>query len=161
MVIKTETPAESEWLRSLLGITKKDLQEAEQRIMKTIQEFAAAQGALLSNLSTSVDGIVSSVAEVSTSIDALAGSVDGVAGDVQYLKGKIEELNSTPGDLSPADQQLLDELAAAAGALAEKVSAANSQASAVAAKIATTKSALADLDAATSPAVPPPIEPAQ
>lgn len=128
MVIKTENTAESEWLRSLLGITKPDLIGMEERIMRTIKEFSDAQAALLQNLSDNVD--------------ALSTSVSGISDDVSYLKETIDKLNSTPGELSAEDQMLLDEAVARVTTVADKLTLA--------------KDALAALDAATSRPAPEP-----
>jgi len=58
---------------------------------------------------------------VSAKFDAIGTSVDGVVADVAFLKAKIEELQNSPGTITPADQALLDALEARVGTLSTKV----------------------------------------
>lgn len=83
-------------------------------LAKTVSEFAAKQNA------------------VNARIEA---AVEGVRGDVAELNKKIEQLQNSPGALSPGDQALLDEIEAKGDAIAVS---------------------LETLDASTPPIEPPP-----
>lgn len=94
---------EFEWFKSHHDLaTKHDLKEMESKIMSAISDFRD---------------------RVNAKFDELGTAVDGVAGDVDFLKKKIEELQNTPGPITPADQAILDELEARVGGLNEKVKA--------------------------------------
>lgn len=58
---------------------------------------------------------------VQTAFDSISAGIDGVSNDVAALKAKIEELQNSPGVISPEDQALLDSLEAMAGALAARI----------------------------------------
>ena len=96
--------------------TKQDLEKLEARIMSVISEFASWQN---------------------TFNDRVDSAVAGLATDVAYLKAKIEELQNSPGAITPEDQALLDALDARVASVADKLEA---------------------LDALTPPV--PPVEPA-
>lgn len=53
----------------------------------------------------------------------LAAAIDGIAADVASLNAKIEELQNTPGTITPEDQALLDELQVAGDNLASRLEA--------------------------------------
>jgi prefoldin subunit 5 len=55
-----------------------------------------------------------------TAIDA---AIAGIRADVTFLKTKIEELQNSAGQITPADQAILDELEQRAAALSVKVAA--------------------------------------
>lgn len=73
-------------------------------IMSKISEFAANYNAFIDRQDAAVT--------------ALKTSLDGVGEDVTWLKAKIEELQNTPGDLSKADQDLLDAIEQRLGTMA-------------------------------------------
>lgn len=94
---------QTEWLRSHLGcVTKQDLKETEHKMAAAIENFATA---------------------VQTAFDKIDVAVDGIAGDVTELKRVIEELQNSPGAITPEDQALLDSIQARATALGDKVAA--------------------------------------
>lgn len=67
---------------------------------------------------------ISEFAEVQAQHNArMHAAIDGVAADVASLNAKIEELQNTPGEISPEDQALLDQLQAQGQALAERLEA--------------------------------------
>lgn len=53
----------------------------------------------------------------------LSAAIDGVAADVASLNAKIEELQNTPGAITPEDQALLDQLQAQGEAIASRLEA--------------------------------------
>ena len=59
--------------------------------------------------------------KVTTAFDEIGASVDGVAADVTALKAKIDELQNSPGSITPEDQALLDQIQAKATDVANKV----------------------------------------
>lgn len=78
--------------------------------------------------------------QVKTSFTDIGNSVDGLTSDVAQLKKKIDDLQNSPGSITPEDQALLNDIQNQANALSAKVKA---------------------LDEATSPdEVPTPDEPA-
>lgn len=94
---------EMERLRSLFHFaTREDLTKAKDEIMATIQEFATTVQQSFTRISTAVDGVVA---------------------DVDALKAKIDELQNSPGQITPADQALLDSIQQQAGAVADKLEA--------------------------------------
>lgn len=103
------------------------LAEMEERIMSRVTDFAVAQKAYNDRQAIAIDNIVASQA--------------GITGDVAELKRLIEELQNSPGGITPEDQALLDELQATGEAATAKLEA--------------QAAALAALDEATPPVVPP------
>lgn len=55
--------------------------------------------------------------------DRLDVAISGVSQDVTELKALIEQLQSTPGEITPEDQALLDTLQARAEAATQKLEA--------------------------------------
>lgn len=104
------------------------LAQMEERIMSKISDYATA-------VNQSYDGIEAALGVVQTSLG-------GVSDDVAYLKEVIDQLNNNPGPITPEDQALLDAGAARAAALATRVEG--------------VKTALEQLDAATTRPEPPP-----
>lgn len=82
--------------------TQADLKEMENKIMSAISDFAAKQKSFN---------------------DRQDAAVTGLQGDVEYLVKKIEELQSTPGSITPEDQALLDEIQTRSEAIATKLEA--------------------------------------
>ena len=80
---------------------------------------------------------------VSTGLADVGIAVEDIAKDIETLNKKIEDLQNSPGGVTPEDQALLDELESVGGDLATKVE--------------TASTALKDLAAKTPP--PPPVEP--
>jgi len=76
--------------------------ETERKIMSAISDFAAKQKAFN---------------------DRQDAAVTGLQGDVKSLNDKIEELQNSPGGITPEDQALLDELEARGEAIATKLEA--------------------------------------
>jgi hypothetical protein len=58
--------------------------------------------------------------------DRIDAAVTGLESDVQLLNEKIDELQNTPGTITPEDQALLDELQARGATIAEKLEALDS-----------------------------------
>jgi hypothetical protein len=105
--LATAKTNEIEWLKSHGSLaTKQDLKETEKNIMEAIQSFAT---------------------KVKDSFTKLGIAVDGVVVDVKDLKDQIAAFNNSPGTLSPDDQAALDEIAATADTLANKVSGLDAQ----------------------------------
>lgn len=102
-----------DWFRRFLPANKQNLDEVEGNIMEAIQSFAG---------------------RVKANFEKLGRSVDGVVTDIEQLKKKIEELQASPGALTPEDQTALNEIETLVGNAAAKVEA---------------------LDAATEPTVAP------
>ncbi len=61
--------------------------------------------------------------KVNAAFDSIATSIDGVVADVAGLKKVIEDLQNSPGTITPEDQKLLDDALARATALSDKVKA--------------------------------------
>lgn len=107
-------------LRSLRClVTKQDLEETETNIMSKISEFAERQNAFNARLDTAVEGLTQ---------------------DVQGLKQVIEDLQNSPGAITPEDQALLDDIEARTSTIVSKLEA---------------------LDALTPPPAPPPVDPGE
>ena len=67
---------------------------------------------------------ISEFAEKQTQFNnRIEAAIAGVASDVDPLKAKIDELQNTPGEITPEDQALLDDLQARAEALASRLEA--------------------------------------
>jgi len=81
-----------------------------------------------------MEAIQAFAGRVKASFQQIGASIDGVQADVTELKRIITELQNSPGTISAEDQASLDEAEALAGGLVTR---------------------LADLDAATAPAVVP------
>jgi hypothetical protein len=110
------------------AITKHDLEAMESRIMGKIKEYSDQQSA--------------NFAEIGGSVDSLVESVNGLTGDIQRLKETIDQLQNSPGQITPEDQALLDS--------------SQSQAAALSTKLKGVKDALKALDEATAaPSVDP------
>ena len=125
---RLQRQTEFEWIRSHLGLaTKLDLKELKDEIMSVISEFAAKQTAFNNRQGSAIDSLVASVA--------------GVTGDVKALNDKITELQNSQGGVTPEDQALIDGL--------------QSQGDALATRLESVSTALAAIDAATPPVVPP------
>lgn len=78
------------------------LKRTERRIMTKISEFAEKQAAFNNRMDSAVQGIV---------------------GDVAELNRKIEELQNSPGTITPEDQALLDALEVRGDAISAKLEA--------------------------------------
>jgi predicted nucleic acid-binding Zn-ribbon protein len=76
-----------------------------ERIMSAISDFAAKQQQFNSRIDTAVEGLT---------------------GDVAELNRKIQELQQTPGAITPEDQNLLDELQQRGELIAQKLEALDS-----------------------------------
>lgn len=91
------------WFTSLLGVaTKDDVKKMEDKIMEAIQTFGA---------------------RVKAAFEKQAKAVDGLVADIETLNKKIEELQNSPGGITPEDQTLLNELEAQADSIATKLEA--------------------------------------
>lgn len=125
---REERIKEFDWLKSVIGLaTKQDLRETENRIMSAISDFAAKQKAFNDRQSKAIDQAVS--------------GVSGLEQDVKSLNEKIEELQNSPGGVTPEDQALIDDLEKQGDDLATRTE-----------SLAT---ALQTLDSQTPPVVPP------
>lgn len=94
------------------SVTSAQFNAGIQTIMSAISDFATKQNAFNARLDTAIAGVTS---------------------DVAALNAKIEELQNTPGAITPEDQALLDEIETRSDAITTKMEA---------------------LDALTPPAVP-------
>ncbi len=83
---------------------------------EVVQAIRKMEGRLMTAIQTFSD-------KVSKAFSDIATSVDGVAQDVTDLKAKIDELQNSPGSITPEDQALLDQVQQQATTLAEKVKA--------------------------------------
>lgn len=79
--------------------------------------------------------------KIGTGIDDINTGIGGIDIDLQELKKLIEQLQNTPGQITPEDQALLDAIQAKAASLAEKS--------------ATTAAIVKALDDLTPPPAPP------
>lgn len=79
---------------------------------------------------------------ISSAVDSIVASVNGLSGDIQRLKKTIDDLQDSPGQITPEDQALLN--------------AAVQQASAAAAKTKAVADAVKALDEETEESVTPP-----
>lgn len=70
-----------------------------------------------------MNAIQTFAANVKTSFDKIGQSVDGIVADIDNLKKKIDELQNSPGTLTPEDQASLDAIQAQANTLSEKLAA--------------------------------------
>ena len=70
---------------------------------------------------------MSAISEFATKVTAhnakIEAAVNGLTEDVQALKAKIEELQNTPGIITPEDQALLDGIEGAAASISAKLEA--------------------------------------
>lgn len=86
------------WLKPFLPATKKDIE----RIMSAISDFSAA---------------------VTAFFDRQDAAVTDLQGDVKNLQDQIAALQASQGQITPADQALLDGIQARAQAVADKLDA--------------------------------------
>lgn len=84
------------------SVTKEDLNRLERHIMSAISDFAAKQTAFN---------------------DRMDKAVADLQGDVKNLNDQITALQNSPGQITPADQALLDGLQARASTIADKLDA--------------------------------------
>jgi len=102
-VSREQKCTEFEWFKSHHGLaTKNDLKDTENKIMSAISDFAAKQKAFQ---------------------DKQDAAVAGLTEDVQTLNDKITELQNTPGQITPEDQALLDDITARGAAITAKLEA--------------------------------------
>lgn len=104
--------------------------------MATLQEQLAAQKAQLTEIASNIDGVTDGVA-------ALTTSFTGISGDVAQLKKLVEQLQGSPGSITPEDQVTLNEMQGIINGLTPKTAKAKTDLDAV-------KQAAAELDAATA-----------
>lgn len=83
-------------------ITKHDLQQMENRIMSAISDYSVAVKAILDQISKAVDDLVAEIAA---------------------LAAKIDQLQNSPGAITPSDQALLDGIQAQATSISTKITA--------------------------------------
>ena len=78
----------------------------------------------LINMEARIMSAISDYAErVQVAFDAIGTGIEGVAADIAALKAKIEELQNSPGAITPEDQAILDEMEELAGTLTERITA--------------------------------------
>lgn len=74
-----------------------------------------------------LERIMSAISDFADKMSAHNNQVDtaivGLGADVQALKDQIAALQNSPGQITPADQALLDGIAAKAAAVADKLTA--------------------------------------
>ena len=101
--LSEEHKTEAAWFKSHANlVTLKDLKAMERKIMSVISEFATKQTAFNERQSTAIDGLST---------------------DVKALQEKIEELQNSPGEITPEDQALLDDLTTRAEGITAKLEA--------------------------------------
>jgi uncharacterized protein YlxW (UPF0749 family) len=82
---------------------------------------------VLANQETLMSAISEFKARVDARFDAIGSGIDAVQQDVSWLKAKIEELQNSSGQITPADQALLDEIEARVAGLSERVASLDAQ----------------------------------
>lgn len=82
------------------------IEQAERNIMATIQEFSAQQKAFNTRQAAAIDSAVA--------------SVTGLTDDIAKLNQNIQDLQNSPGAITPEDQATLDELSVQGEAVATK-----------------------------------------
>lgn len=110
-----------------------------------LARLAEMESKIMSAISDYTDAVDAKFSEIGTSVDELVTSVAGVTGDVATLKELILKLENNPGQISTEDQALLTKSVATVTSLADRT-----KAIAAAAK---------ELDAATETPPTPPVEP--
>lgn len=107
---RIELPREvQEYIRSIacqLDCLPQNLQEMENRIMSKISEFEARER------------------QRHAATDA---GLEGIKADIVALNAKIQELQNSPGAITPEDQALLDGIETSSTALVEKVQGVDAQ----------------------------------
>lgn len=105
--LSDNTKAQTAWFRSHVdSVTLRDLKEMENRMAEQIQKFGAATAAELAKVRTALGGL---------------------QGDITELNKKIQELQNSPGAITPQDQALLDAIEADAKDLATAFEALDTQ----------------------------------
>jgi predicted nucleic acid-binding Zn-ribbon protein len=100
---REQRKTEFDWLRSHAGLaTRQDLEMFANKIMSAISDYAAAQAAFNT--------------EVSSDLDAIQTAITA-------LNAQITTLQNSPGPISPADQATLNDLQTAGKALQDKADA--------------------------------------
>lgn len=97
--------------------TKHDLEKLGDKIMSQLSDFADKVEAQFNDISTSVDGLVTSTA--------------GIDADIQSLKKQIADFQGSPGAITPEDQARLDAIQTQVEKLAQKTKAASDDAAAL------------------------------
>lgn len=119
---------EFDWLKCHSGLaTRKDLDQATEKIMSAISDFLAKQKSFNDRQAAAIDSV--------------GTSVTGLQGDIAELNRIITELQNSSGGVTPEDQALIDQLV--------------TQGEATAAKVEAASTALSELDNQTPPVVPP------
>ncbi len=90
------------WWSGWRLVTQSDLHNLKIIIMSAISEFATKQNAFN---------------------DRMDKSIEGLTQDVQTLKDLIVQLQNTPGQITPEDQALLDNIEARSDVIATKLEA--------------------------------------
>jgi len=60
---------------------------------------------------------------VTAHLNTIGSGITGVAGDIAALKALIEEIQNTPGSITPEDQAILDQMEALTVTLADQLTA--------------------------------------
>lgn len=72
----------------------------------------AVTPAVLANINTKLDNIMSAVSEFNTKLNAFldqqADATQGITEDIQFLKDELDRINNSPGPISAEDQASLD-----------------------------------------------------
>jgi predicted nucleic acid-binding Zn-ribbon protein len=107
-------------------------------MLHKITESQLSSVAWQKEISHKMEKIMSAISDFADKMkahnDKVDAAVSGISGDLDNLKAQITALQNSAGQITPADQALLDGIEAKAAAVADKVSA---------------------LDALTPPVVPP------
>jgi hypothetical protein len=70
-----------------------------------------------------VSAISESAARTTAFLNAISTGIDGLTADIEALKALIEQLQNSPGGITPEDQGILDQMEALAGTLADRIAA--------------------------------------
>lgn len=91
---------------NVLSTMRREARIRHKQLMSAISDFAAKQKEFNQRQATAIDGAVE--------------SLKGLTDDVAALNKKIEELQNSPGTITPEDQALLDDLQTQGDAAAQK-----------------------------------------
>lgn len=113
----------SGWLFGMQAALDKRVRESTERHLSDVRDQ-------LRGISHRLERIMSKISDFAAQMNAFTDrqdkAVSDLQDDVKALNDKITELQNTPGEISPEDQKLLDDLQARASAVADKLDALDS-----------------------------------
>lgn len=114
--------AQHAWFQSHMeSATKQDLEQLGKKIMASVTE----------TLNAFADRVETQFNDISTSVDGLVTSTAGIDADIQGLKKQISDFQSSTDPVTPADQARLDAIEVQVNKLAQKTKAAADAAAAL------------------------------